>query len=138
MSQIEDNDILHKELCYKIYGLSFKIQNELGRYLNEKQYADSFEQRLKDNNISYEREVFLPKSFEGERDNRNKPDFIVKVVIIIDLKAKALITKQDYFQMQRYLTSYNKQLGLIINFRQHYLRPKRIINSSYKDKNLTS
>jgi hypothetical protein len=44
------------------------------------------------------------------------------------LKAKPIISKDDYFQMRRYLVSYKKKLGLVINFRQVYLRPKRILN----------
>ena len=35
--------VLYPELSYLIYGLCYKIHNELGRYRNEKQYADDFE-----------------------------------------------------------------------------------------------
>ena len=48
--------------------------------------------------------------------------------IVIDIKAKRIITKSDYFQMKRYLTSSNKKLGIIVNFRQRFLTPKRIVN----------
>ena len=64
----------------------------------------------------------------GERNRRKIPDFIIEDKIIIDLKAKTFITKEDYFQMKRYLVSYGKKLGLIINFRQRYLYPKRILS----------
>jgi len=49
--------------------------------------------------------------------------------MIVDFKAKRLITKDDYYQMQRYLKSANIKLGLIVNFRQKYLKPKRILNN---------
>lgn len=70
----------------------------------------------------------LPASFAGERDRRNIPDFIIEDKIIVDLKAKRLTTKEDYFQMKRYLASYNKELGLVVNFRQEYIYPKRVLN----------
>ena len=126
---MNNNNLIYKDLSYKITGILFAIHNELGRYKNEKQYADKFEQILKGREIKYLREINLPPSFQGEKKYRNKIDFIIEDKIIIDFKAKTIITKEDYFQMQRYLTSYKKKLGIIVNFRQKYLKPKRIINS---------
>jgi len=122
--------VLYPELSYLIYGLCYKIHNELGRYRNEKQYADDFENLLKNNKTNYSREIKLPISFEGEKNNRNIPDFVVEDKIVVDFKAKRIITKEDYYQMKRYLVSSNKALGLIVNFREYYLKPKRILNSN--------
>lgn len=122
--------ILYPELSYLICGLCYKIHNELGRYRNESQYADAFENLLKKNQIKYKREEKLSPSFEGEKTNRNIVDFIIENKIIIDFKAKRAITKDDYYQMKRYLSSSNKELGLIINFRDYYLKPKRILNQN--------
>jgi GxxExxY protein len=129
MLQINKN-IIYPELSYKICGIFFQIHNKLGRYRNEKQYADALENLLKENKISYIREKALPSSFLGEKEKRNIPDFIIEDRIIVDLKAKNLITKEDYFQMKRYLASYNRELGLLVNFRQKYLYPKRILNKN--------
>lgn len=124
-----NKEIIYPELSYKICGLCFSVHNKLGRYLNEKQYADRLEEILKENNIKHVREMRLPPSFKGEREGRNILDFIIEDKIIVDLKAKPVILKEDYFQMQRYLISYEKKLGIIFNFRQKYLRPKRIVNN---------
>jgi len=122
--------VIFPNLSYKICGLCFNIHNKLGRYKNEKQYADALEYLLKEQKIDYKREISLLSSFEGEKARRNIPDFIIENKIILDLKAKPAIMREDYFQMQRYLTSDGKKLGLILNFRQKYLRPKRVINNS--------
>ena len=58
----------------------------------------------------------------------NIADFIVDSKIVVDMKAKKFITKDDYFQMQRYLKASNFELGLIINFRAPHLKPKRVLN----------
>jgi len=128
MPRIIKVNVLYPELSYQLTGIFFKIHNELGRFRNEKQYVDALENALKLNNIVYQREKSLPKSFNGEADNRNIPDFIIEDEIIIDIKAKRIITKSDYFQMKRYLCSANKKLGVIINFRQMFLTSKRIVN----------
>jgi len=122
------NNIICPDLSYKICGLCFKVHNQLGRYRNEKQYADALENILKENKIDYTREKPLNTSFEGEKERRNIPDFVIENKLIIDLKSKDFITKDDYFQMQRYLKSANIKLGIIINFRQKTIYPKRIIN----------
>ena len=121
--------IIYPELSYKLNGLFYKTHNHLGRYRNEKQYGDYFEELLKREGIKYQREKPLPPGFEGERKNRNIPDFIIENEIIVDFKAKRLITKEDYYQMRRYLSTYNKKLGIIVNFRYRSIAPKRILNS---------
>ncbi len=123
--------VIYSELSYKICGLCFSVHNKLGRYRNEKQYADALENQLKQNKFSYIREFSLPASFDGEKERRNIVDFIIEDKIIVELKAKDIILKEDYFQTSRYLISSNKKLGLIFNFRQKYLRPTRVLNSKY-------
>jgi GxxExxY protein len=120
--------VLYPELSYKICGLCFKVHNEFGRFMNEQQYADALENVLKLENIKYEREKALPPSFEGENPKRNIPDFIIEGTIIVDLKAKRIITKEDYYQMKRYLNAFDKDLGLIVNFREYYIKPKRVLS----------
>jgi len=124
--------ILYKDLSFQIYGLLFKTHNELGRFRNEKQYGDKLEQLFKDKKINYLRELNLPPSFIGEQKNRNRIDFIVDDKIIIECKTKTMLTKDDYFQTLRYLTTFNKRLGILVNFRQIYLKPKRIVNPNIK------
>lgn len=122
-----NKNVIYPELSYKICGLCFYIHNKLGRYRNEKQYADAFERLLKENGMAYEREKPSSPSFAGEKTRRSIPDFSIEDKVVVDFKAKPFITKEDYFQMRRYLASYKKELGLIINFRQKYLYPKRIL-----------
>jgi GxxExxY protein len=121
-------NIIYPELSYKLTGILFKVHNNLGRFRNEKQYQDAVEQELKLSGLDYKREVELEVSFDGENKRRNICDFIVENKIIIDTKSKRIITKDDYFQMKRYLSSSKLRLGIIVNFRQKYLTPKRIAN----------
>ncbi len=121
--------VIFKELSYKICGLCFDVHNELGRFRNEKQYADALEKLFRDCKISYNREYVLPASFDGEQRGRNQVDFLIEDSIILDLKAKTVITRDDYFQMKRYLSSANKKLGILVNFHQKFLVPQRVINS---------
>ena len=89
--KINNKEVLYPKLSYTVCGLCFKVHNKLGRFRNEQQYADAFEEFLKENKI-----------------------------------------KEDYFQMRRYLASSGYRLGIIINFRQKILSPKRVLNTKPK------
>jgi len=120
--------IVEKELSYEICGLLFKVHNDLGRFCREKQYGDYLEKLLVEEHIVFEREKELPLK---EIDNQftNIVDFVIKDRLLIDLKAKSIITKDDYYQMNRYLNASGVKLGLIVNFRNKYLKPIRVIRS---------
>ena len=131
MPQMKDK-IIYPELSYIICGLCFSIHNNLGRFRSEKSYADALEELFKREKLNYKREFAFFPSFEGEANRRNIPDFLIDDKIVLDVKAKRLVTKEDYYQMKRYLISGDKKLGLIVNFRQKYLSPKRILNSEHE------
>jgi len=120
--------VLHKELSFRLCGLLYEVHNKLGRYKNEKQYADYLESLLKKEKIAYEREVQLKPSFEGEMERRNVCDFIIEGKVIIELKNKRFLAREDYLQTKRYLTSSKLDLAILVNFSQKYLTPKRILN----------
>ncbi len=128
--------VVYKDLSYKICGLLYKTHNNLGRYKNEKQYADYFETLLKENKCKYIREYKLAPSFEGEMNGRNICDFVIEDKIIIEFKAKRFLSKEDYYQAKRYLSCMDSRLAILVNFRQKYLSPKRILNNELLNKNL--
>lgn len=121
--------IIYSDLSYSINGILFKVHNELGRFRNEQEYGDAIEMIFKKTVIKYEREKSLPASFEGEKIGRNKVDFLIEDIIVLEIKAKRIIEREDYYQIKRYLSALNKKLGILVNFRDRYLHIKRILNS---------
>ena len=78
-----------------------------------------FWQELKEKKISYIREFDI--------GNGNIVDFVVEDKVILEAKAKRLVEREDFYQLQRYLQFSGKRLGLLVNFRNRYLKPTRII-----------
>lgn len=115
--------LIYPKLSYLIIGICFDAHNELGRFAREKQYGNYIEKQLKESGIKFERELSI--SVEG-----NIIDFLIDDKIALELKNKEITTKMDYFQIQRYLHSAGLKLGIIVNFRSKYLRPKRIIKTN--------
>ncbi len=106
--------IVYSKLSYTITGLLFEAHNKLGRFRKEKYYSDFLEVKLKEVGIKYEREKLLPSK---EKRSADRVDFCIENKILVDIKAKKFITKEDYFQMINYLKALNLKLGLIVNFR---------------------
>ena len=121
-------ELFHKELSFEINGLLFKTHNELGRFCREKQYGDFFEGLLKKRGLHYEREKEIPIS-GVDNPYTNKADFLKEGKVFVDFKAKLLVTKEDYYQMNRYLDASGLKLGLIVNFRNKYLKPIRVVRA---------
>lgn len=121
-------ELIYKDLTYQLNGLCFQVHNQLGRFCRERQYADALAILLDKAHIAYHREYEVPFLVEEKQLRGNRVDFMIEDKLILELKAKPLITREDYYQIQRYLQATGSKLGLIVNFRQLYLKPKRILN----------
>ena len=123
----KEGKLIYPELSYIITGICFEVHNELGRYCREKQCCDAIEKKLKIIGMPYLREFKIGAS-------GNTVDFLIDKKIILEIKAKPLILKDDYFQVQRYLQASGIRLALLANFRNRYLKPIRIVRIDTKAK----
>ncbi len=116
--------LLYPDLSFDMVGLCYTVHNEIGKFSREKQYADLLEQKLKENGITYKRELRIG-------DTNNILDFLIEDKIILELKAKPFVASGDYDQIQRYLQATGIQLGIIVNFGGTYVRSHRVIRVAY-------
>ncbi|MFA5991272.1 MAG: GxxExxY protein [Candidatus Doudnabacteria bacterium] len=119
-TDIGKHGLLYEDLTFAINGALYATHNELGQYAREKQYGDVFEKICKEKGILYEREKRIG-------DSGNVLDFLIANKVALELKAKRIVTKEDYYQTQRYLQESGIRLAILVNFRDKVLRPKRII-----------
>lgn len=120
MTTNSNPELLYPELSYKITGICFDTHNELGRFAREKQYGDLLEVKMKEIGLTHTRE-------QRVGDSGNILDFIIEGLIALELKAKSSIISGDYRQVQNYLQVSQLKLGLLVNFRNKYLKPIRIV-----------
>ena len=119
--------LIFPELSYVLTGFCFTVHNEISPYGREKQYGDAIEKILREAGISFARELRIG-------DSGNIADFIIDDKIILELKAKRIITKEDYYQLQRYLQKTGLKLGLLVNFRNKYIKPVRVLRIDTENK----
>ena len=119
--KLKKEDILFADLSYKITGLCFFVHQKLGRFAKEKQYCNLLEAQLKENNFKFTREFTITGT-------GNRADFIIEDSVLFEIKAKPFVTREDYYQTQRYLKLLKLKLGIIVNFQDPYIKQQRIIN----------
>lgn len=119
--------VLFPELSFAVTGVLFEIHNTLGRFAREIQYAELMATALTERGITYERERVVPLIGGRLTAGSNRVDFVVDGVIVIELKAKPVLERIDYIQLQRYLQALDASLGVLVNFRERLLRPRRVL-----------
>lgn len=112
---------LYKDLSYQIAGILIEVHKELGLYAREKQYCDLFDKKFKIIEIPYKRELRIG-------DTGNIADFTVDDKIILEFKTVPFLTTEHYNQVKRYLFQTKMKLGILVNFRDKQIQPKRILN----------
>ena len=113
-------ELIYPELSYTLNGILFSVHNEIGQYAREKQYSDAIEVKLKEKSLPYKRELRVS-------DSGNIIDFVIDNKVLLELKAKRMLVKEDFNQTQRYLQETQLRLGLLVNFRNQYIKPIRIV-----------
>lgn len=121
-------ELLYKELSYKLTGLMFEINNQIGYGQSEKLYGDCLEKLLEREKISFQREIYNPIKIEDQVVKRTYFDFLVDDKIIVELKISDRNYKTACTQIFQYLKSSGKKLGLIFRITRDGVRVKRIPN----------
>ncbi|HOX41616.1 MAG TPA: GxxExxY protein [bacterium] len=121
-------ELLYKDLSFKLTGLVFEINNEIGYGQSEKTYCDAFEKLLRKENISYKRENYFPVSICGEVVKREYFDFLIEEKVVVEFKISEQYYKRACTQVFKYLKSSGMKLGLIYRFTKDGVRAKRIPN----------
>lgn len=119
-TQIED------KLTYRIIGCAMKVHNTLGNGFQEVIYQRCLAIELERNNIEFLREQELPIFYEGIHVGTRRTDFIVAGEVMVELKALVKLEDVHLAQALNYLTAYQIEKGLLINFGSTSLEVKRL------------
>ena len=119
----------YEELTYRIIGAAMAVHRRLGPGHREAIYQRALEDELSEAGISFEPEMRLPV-YDGERLlGYYIPDFIVDDKVIVEIKAFATLHQKYLGQVITYLNHTGLPIGLLINFGERSLRPRRVFPS---------
>ena len=125
------DDLIEPDLSYKIVGLCMEIYRQLGNSCKEKYYQRALEVAFRKNDMVFNKEIKVDLGVFDEKIGHYFLDFLVEKRVVVELKAKPFLNKNDAKQVLDYLRATNKKLGLIVNFGKASLEYHRILNSKY-------
>lgn len=120
-------DFLYEQESYKIRGACFDVYKAFGGAFKEKVIDRALTKALEKRGLKVDEQKHINIYFESEKVGIYIPDKIVNNIIILELKAKPFLTKQDIDQFWKYLKGSEYKLGFLINFGPIRLEIKRVV-----------
>lgn len=122
------NDLIYKDLTYKIIGCFYEVDTELGGGLKEKSYQKALGIAFEKKGIKFKEQVYFSIKFQGNKVGSFFFDFLVEGKVVIELKTKSIFSKKDIDQLYGYLKLSKLKLGIIVNFTDRGVKFKRVVN----------
>jgi GxxExxY protein len=109
-------ELLYKEESFIIRGVAFDIYKEFRNNHKEKIYHNAYFFGLTNKGLKVEKDKRIEVFFSGKKIGVYVPDLVIDDSILIELKAKPRLTKEDEKQFWHYLKGTEYKLGFLINF----------------------
>ena len=121
------DELLHKELSYKLIGSAMEVHKTLGPGFLEGSYQRAYEAELKIQKIFFESQKRIRIFYKNIDLGFQVLDLIIDGKIIVEMKAVSEILPIHQAQLTSYLKATNYELGILINFGAKSLQYKRIV-----------
>jgi GxxExxY protein len=123
-----EENLIARELSYKVIGLCMEVHNRLGRGFNELVYQDALEYELKVASVSYSRErTYQIRYKDAVLHHVYKADFVIEDTILFETKAVSLISDSHVKQVLNCLAASGLHIGLLVNFGADQLRHRKVL-----------
>ncbi|MBM4465943.1 MAG: GxxExxY protein [Chloroflexi bacterium] len=119
----------HEDITYRINGAAMAVHRRLGPGHKEEVYQRALEAEFEKVGLSFEAQKNLEVYDEGRLVGYYIPDFIVEDKVIVEIKAFATVHQKYLGQVITYLNHTGLAVGLLINFGERSLRPRRVFPS---------
>jgi GxxExxY protein len=115
-SEESGQEFLYREESFTIRGACFDLYKKFRNTQKESVYQKALMEELRNRGLSVEREKQLSIYHLEKRVGVYIPDLLVNNQIIIELKAKPAVHKEDVQQFWYYLKNSEFKLGFLVNF----------------------
>ena len=127
IGDLQDKDMaIDDPLTHSIIGCAMNVHNILGNGFQEVIYQRALAIELKDAGIEFIREQEMPIYYKNHEIGSRRADFLVENRVMVELKALTKLEEVHLTQGLNYLTAYNLDIGLLINFGATKLEFKRL------------
>lgn len=121
---------IQDELTYKVIGCAMEVHKTLGNGFQEVIYQRCLAIEFERAGVGFQREVEQAIFYKDQQVGTRRADFIVEDKIVVELKAVIKLEDVHLSQAKNYLTAYNFDTGLLINFGSASMEYKRVFRSN--------
>jgi GxxExxY protein len=122
-------DLKYSEITEKVIGSAMRVHAALGNGFQEVIYQRCLAIEMYDAGLAFAREIEMPLFYKEQEVGTRRVDFLVENTVLVELKAVSEVTLIHHAQIINYLTAYQLQVGLLINFGEKSLTYKRFVKS---------
>lgn len=109
-------NLLYEKESYEIRGACFAIWKQFGSAFKETIIEKALAKELRERNLSIEQQKRIDVFYKGEKIGVYIPDFVVDNKIIVEIKVKPVLVREDKKQFWYYLRGSDYRLGFLVNF----------------------
>lgn len=131
---MEEQKLLYKDITYQIRGACFWIWKEFGSAFKESIIDNALTEELKKRGLKVDSQKRINIYYNSKKVGTYVPDKIINARVLVELKRKSFLTKQDIEQFWHYLKGSEYKLGLLINFGDEKLEIKRVVYDKARKK----
>jgi len=131
-------ELLYQDITYEIRGACFWIWKEFGSAFKESIIDKALTEELVSRGLRVDDQKQINICYKGKKVGTYIPDKIINDCVLVEVKRKSFLMKQDKEQFWHYLKGSDYRLGLLINFGDEKLEIERIIYDEKRDPRLIS
>jgi GxxExxY protein len=120
--------MLQEQITERIIGCAMKVHRTLGNGFQEVIYQRALDIEFRNNHLEAIREKEMDIIYDGQHIGTRRVDFLVKGLVLVELKAIIQLEDVHFAQAKNYLEAFQMPVGLLINFGARSLQFKRVIN----------
>jgi len=120
----------YSDITGKVIGCAMEVHKTMGNGFQEVIYQRALAIEMNYAGLRYSREFEMDIFYKGHQIGSRRVDFLVKDIIMVELKAIIQLEDVHLAQAINYLEAYNLDVGLLINFGSKSLEFKRVMKKS--------
>ena len=119
----------YNRLTDKIIGIAINVHKQLGPGFVERIYQKALVHEFNNNKINFEYEKQIKVKYKNIELGLQQIDFLIDDKVIVETKSVFEINDINVAQILSYLKTYERGVGLILNFAKPRLEIKRVVNN---------
>lgn len=110
-------ELLHKDITDKVLKVFYTVYNVLGYGFLEKVYINAMCLELMRLGLQVIKHQHIKVYYDGYEVGEYFADLLVEGLVVIELKAAECVVEQHEQQLLNYLKATDREVGLLLNFR---------------------